>query len=687
LKKSLFIAVIVLFFSAPTSVAQVSLDDFLLPFDGSLNSSLGEPPTQSSRVRFEEGIKNQGASLGPLSLLQYSSQNKINPTQGAIEMWVKPNWNSNDGLSHPFFTMGEDILIYKGTSNFLRCYLRDSENRLLSIFYYFPQVWPAGEWHHIAISWHLPGTFKLYIDGFQVREQDTTAQSLHEPFPETLSLGRWRDIYTADAVIDELRVSRRARTAKEIAASFAAPLQISSLRLESDLPEMFRDWNISKHLIAETQIGAVKIPLAAAITESHRPEVARVTDEGRIQALSPGRTAISATINKAIARFTVTVRTPAREPEIDVLPKYLQEPAEDCLYIIPVVMIKYLPTRDGVNVDTEVSNYTGTLDGLNNRLTQDAIRTKFMLEEGSRFHGYKEPLARSSIGYRVVFSITIYEDTPPGFATPTPDLYFPDYNLILNRIGARSFVSEQGVKEFWLWTYHHGSIVPVESNMSSPTTGDISNSYRYPDDMPIYDRTYTLYNYNFTRGANENVHNHGHQLEALLSHANRLQDGNTELFWGKFVGRDENNQHLTGRCGWTHMPPNTTNNYDYGNLTLAPSDIETWTPEGLGSRQLVNAATWRDQAYKWPEETQPTELTQPHWYIYWMQNMPGRDNGIPYLNTTMTNWWAFTGAWDESIKSRLGLYASPFSQPNRFASSAINQGFRNQSNLGQNRER
>ncbi len=676
MKKNLFIALVVLFFISPSSLAQVSPDDFLLHFDGSLNSSLGEPPTQSSRIRFEEGINNQGAFLSPLSQLQYSSQGKINPTQGTIEMWVKPNWNSNDGLSHPFFTMADDILIYKSTSNHLLGYLRDAEGYLHGISYNFPQVWTAGEWHHIAISWNLPGTFKLYIDGYEVRTREMSSRALYQPIFETISIGRWRDIYTADAVIDELRVSRRARTAKEIAASFATPLQISSLRLETDLVEMFRDWNISKHLIAETQIGTVKIPLAAAVTESRNPEIAIVTQEGRIQALAPGRTTIRAAVNEATARFTVSVRTPAREPEIDVLPKYLQEPAEDCLYIIPLVMIKYLPTRDGVNVDSEVSNYTGTLDGLNNRLMQDAIRTKFMLEEGSRFHGYKDALAKSSIGYRVVASITIYEDTPPGFRTPTPDLYFPDYNLILNRLGAESFVSKKGVKEFWLWTYHHGNIAPVESNMSSPTTGDISNSYRYPDDMPIYDRTYTLYNYNFTRTANENVHNHGHQLEALLSHVNRLQDGNTHLFWRKFVGKDENNNHLTGRCGWTHMPPNTTTNYDYGNLTLVPSDIESWTPEGFGSRQLVNAATWRDQAYIWPEGTRPAELTQPHWYIYWMQNMPGRDNRIPYLDTTMTNWWAFTGAWDESIKSRLGLYGNPFSLQNRFASSAINQGFR-----------
>jgi hypothetical protein len=216
LKKNLFIAVIFLFFAAPGSLAQASLGDFLLHFDGSLNSLLGEPPTQFSRVRFDEGIANQGAYLSPISHLLYSSRGKINPTQGTIEMWVKPNWNSDDGLAHPFFTMGEDILIYKSTSNQLKCYLRNAEGKMASILYFFPQVWTAGQWHHLAITWNLPGKFKLYLDGYEVRTREMTSHSLYPSFAESLSIGRWREIYTADAVIDELRVSQQADSPKAI---------------------------------------------------------------------------------------------------------------------------------------------------------------------------------------------------------------------------------------------------------------------------------------------------------------------------------------------------------------------------------------------------------------------------------------------------------------------------------------
>ena len=67
-------------------------------------------------------------------------------------------------------------------------------------------------------------------------------------------------------------------------------------------------------------------------------------------------------------------------------------------------------------------------------------------------------------------------------------------------------VETKGVKEVWIWGYHFKDIAPVESNLSSPITGDISNSFRHPDDLPVYDRSYTLYNYNFTRTASESVH-------------------------------------------------------------------------------------------------------------------------------------------------------------------------------------
>jgi hypothetical protein len=319
-----------------------------------------------------------------------------------------------------------------------------------------------------------------------------------------------------------------------------------------------------------------------------------------------------------------------------------------------------------------------SLDDLKTNIDTFDKRSKFMLEEGSRFRGYKNPSARPSIGYKVVDYITVYEQTPPGqlaFLSGGIPIFMADMHLIFERFNAEHYVNDLGVKEFWIWQGGVDRSFPsfqeelhrfenfrslFESNMSSPLTGDISNGPRDNDDLPLYNSTYTVYGYNFRRTQAEALHNHGHQLEALLSHVNRLQDGDDALFWQRFVGRDEQGNFITGRCGWTHMPPNTTIHYDYENPTLVLSDCEDWTPDNTGVEHLVNVDTWGKLVYAWPDGATDFDLrVQSQWYIYWMQNMPGFGNTIPHGDRVMTNWWAFTGDWDASISADLGLHALP----------------------------
>ena len=303
----------------------------------------------------------------------------------------------------------------------------------------------------------------------------------------------------------------------------------------------------------------MSIPSAAAIWNSSSAATATVDSNGVIRALRAGTATITATYNGASASLALTVTAPVRAPDFQdaALDPFLRAPAAGFLYEMPVLIIRYLPTQDGVNVDAPIADYSGTLDSLKANIDQFNLETKFMLEEGSRFRGYKNPAALPSLGYRVVGMITVYEALPPDLnpAHGSGPSYQPDYNQILTRFNAQHYINDLGVKEVWLWGYHHGAIYPVESDMSSPTTGDISNSYRFNDDLPVYNKTYTLYNYNFTRTSNEAVHNHGHQLEAILGYAAQVQDGSGDFFWHQFVGQNAMGQFITGRCGWTHMPP------------------------------------------------------------------------------------------------------------------------------------
>ncbi len=368
-------------------------------------------------------------------------------------------------------------------------------------------------------------------------------------------------------------------------------------------------------------------------------------------------------------------------PVYEPIHSYLATPAAGHIHEIPVVIMRFLPTSDGKNLDvSKASNYWElgeiSLEELKARIDAFDKRIKFMLEEGSRFRGYKNPSVSPSLGYRVVKYITVYEQTPPGPVIQHDNehpIYAPDYHQIFERFNMEHYVNDLGVKEIWIW---QGGVAPSfpaydpdlhkpenfrnwwESNMSSPLTGDISNSNRDNTDLPVYNSTYTVYGQNFRRSQAEAVHNHGHQLEAILSHVNHLQYGNTDLFWKKLVGQDENGNFITGHAGWTHMPPNTTKHYDYTqNRTLVESDIENWTPNHRGSKKLFNVDTYGNLTYQWPDKD-PAEIPQrveSQWYIYWMQNMPGHENQIQYGNKDMTNWWVFTADWDTAISSDVRL--------------------------------
>ncbi len=204
-----------------------------------------------------------------------------------------------------------------------------------------------------------------------------------------------------------------------------------------------------------------------------------------------------------------------------------------------------------------------------------------------------------------------------------------DYNALMERVNIRQWVELRGVKEVWLWGYHGGVIDLWESNMAGPY-GDISNSDRDPHDLPVLSQAYTVYHYNYQRGASEAVEDHVHQIEAVLRHVD------AELFWDKFVGQ-------TGevRCGWAHYPPNGERDYDWANRKYVLTDIEDWTPEGTGTKQRMNCERWRCDS-----------LT---WFIYWMQNVPGANNGVTYRRRTLTNWWTFIGDFDAAMANGMRL--------------------------------
>jgi hypothetical protein len=70
----------------------------------------------------------------------------------------------------------------------------------------------------------------------------------------------------------------------------------------------------------------------------------------------------------------------------------------------------------------------------------------------------------------------------------------------------------------------------------------------------------------------------------------------------------------------------------------------------------VSLTTWTSIPYAWPATGTISQLAESQWYIYWMQNIPGAGNTIPYNSTTLENWWRFIGDWDTAIADQKRLY-------------------------------
>ncbi|MEZ4656076.1 MAG: hypothetical protein R2911_00720 [Caldilineaceae bacterium] len=290
---------------------------------------------------------------------------------------------------------------------------------------------------------------------------------------------------------------------------------------------------------------------------------------------------------------------------------------------IPVLVVSYFPVRNG-RIDRTV---TGDVDGSLEQMRQHTQRTTTQvvqaLEQGSTYHGYKNPGARPSLRYEIVETLEFLEPLPtwrkPGHRAP-----MTDYNAIMARVNVADWVMRRGVKEIWIWGYHGGVVDLWESNMAGPF-GDISNSDRDPHDLPVLAKTYTVYHYNYQRGPSEAVEDHIHQIEAVLRQVD------PHLFWDKFVG----GQH-GDRCGWAHFPPNGERDYDWRNAKQVWTDIEDWRPEGEGQKQLMGCERWRGDSLQW--------------FIYWMQNLPGAHNGLTYRGRPLTNWWRFIGDFDAAMR-------------------------------------
>ena len=322
---------------------------------------------------------------------------------------------------------------------------------------------------------------------------------------------------------------------------------------------------------------------------------------------------------------------------------------------VPVVVVKFFPEKGGKIDEEATGGFTMPIQDARQVTEKITATTLYAMREGSRYHGYKNGNAKPSLDYRVIKTFEFMEPTPK---VKKGEGFLPDYNAIIKKIDGQFWVEQQGVKEVWIFSYHTAAIGLWESNMSSPY-GDISNSDRDPNDLPVYKTTYTVYTYNYGRGPSEAMENHIHQIEHVINWIDGRdrtpqKDWASLLFWGKFVGSDITHKMIPTkdgiyRCGWGHYPPNADSDYDWRNPKQVISDIEDWKPDRTGKAREICSNVWDGDSYKW--------------FIYWMQAIPGMNNGLTYKGKPLNNWWIFIGNFDVAVKSSMNLVQTTHQQP------------------------
>ncbi len=366
------------------------------------------------------------------------------------------------------------------------------------------------------------------------------------------------------------------------------------------------------------------------------------------------------------------IQTPIPANPISNNPSFACLPNPGLPIKVPVLVLEYYPP-DPKNSNLLDGDETGWKEGAQ----ADGRTIKFwegktleminkgieLINEATRYHGYKVANSPQFLNYSVLERKKYYQPIPNGYILekkPKGNAVRPDYGGILKGLNICDYVDHKGVKEVWMYGYHNDNgIVPDESKMSSKY-GDISNGQPKEESipqqfrMPICKNSYVLYNFTYqpTGDPGNNLHNRMHQIENIIPFAEgsvfwpmRIWKGSDNskgsIFWGNFsevpneftgITTADGQRRIGYRssCGNAHIPPNWTNakkqEYRYDLNAQGEFNCETWNPDPSRTTYI------KASCERWG-------CTDIGFYKWFMQNIPGYNNGIVYQGKSMRNWW------------------------------------------------
>ncbi len=370
------------------------------------------------------------------------------------------------------------------------------------------------------------GTVKEEVIAVATQSQypsGTTVRLTPQPL-EGWAFTGWSGDLTSTANPIDLKIDK----VISIKASFSK-LNIASLIIENPTDTII----ISKKyrpIVSCLYSNGTKSDISRLIDITNENNLTTIQNDQSIVGAKPGRESITISYLGHSLKKTIQIH----DVENVEVPSELKSNG-NCSLEVPVLIINYFPTNDGIIHDdrrgpTDWFNYYfPTLDFNKNMLLEHTIATKKSIEEGTRFRDYGKNETKPYVCMNIVKYINIY-DLP---LVPWPlDVRGNriDYKTLFKKLNIEYWINEKNVKEIWFGGYQNFNAEVIkndpladkkyfwginESNMSSPFTTDISNSFRENDDLPIYNKTYIVYALIADDGVGSSLHCRGHQIEVM----------------------------------------------------------------------------------------------------------------------------------------------------------------------------
>lgn len=312
--------------SACRAPAPLVADDdttLLAHFDGDADGEGKKAPDLAKGLTYGEGVVGKGASIGSGAELRYKAEGVLDPKAGAVEFWLRPSWDGKANQGHVLFQAGapfnNGLLVQVDGANNLRLMAWGDDPATAAVEANVERGvgtsaagWKAGEWHHVAATWEDAGRrLALYVDG---RLVDATDKGVVIPAfsGKAFWVGSGAGGATpAEAVFDELRVSRRARTEGEVrAAAAAAAGGVETLTLDVPAGPLVVGGRAVARAAGKSKAGLVSDQTRAVAWASSDPAVLAVDADGTLRAAKVGQATLTARLGALTATAAVKVTDP-----------------------------------------------------------------------------------------------------------------------------------------------------------------------------------------------------------------------------------------------------------------------------------------------------------------------------------------------------------------------------------------